>query len=140
MFNIICKNLKKSLARGLISHRGRHSFVTLLVTLAVTLSNQGRRTSCGFELRSGAHKTHRARSALSAQIFLAHLKSCSSCGTKTRHTHTITCTMETKANHEQRVCLLLLLFAHHHYYLRHYHHHRCHSHWEWGLSCATSSV
>lgn len=58
LLNIICKNLInicclffKRLARGLISHRGRHSFVTLLVTLAVTLSNQGRRTACGFQLR-----------------------------------------------------------------------------------------
>lgn len=130
----------KRLARGLISHRGRHSFVTLLVTLAVTLSNQGRL----WPERSRQDPT----SSVCAQIFVAHSKSsCSSWGTKTRHTHTQrhtymrtdTCTMKTKANHERRVCLLLLLFAHHHYHLCDFHHRR-HSHWEWGLSCATSSV
>lgn len=100
--NIICKNLMniclllffKRLARGLISHWGRHSFVTLLVTLAVTLCNQGRL----WPERSRQDPT----SSVCAKIFVAHSKSsCTSWGTKTRHTHTQTHTQAHRHMHNE---------------------------------------
>lgn len=136
MLNIICKNLiniccyfsflKLTCAWLDKSPRRTHSFVTLLVMLAVTLSNQGRLLACGSSY--GPSVADQARVTLFAQI--VHSKSCRSCETKPHHTHTHTQkkhsrgpTITTKANHERRVCLLSLLFAHHHYY--HYHYHHC---------------